>query len=69
MDLDKLKQAAREDLPITDQEHINQEAYKNQMDTKAKQGGSLANLLGIVGTGLGGTAGGTIGSIIGGLFS
>tara|TARA_Y100000782_G_scaffold108327_1_gene131744 strand:+ start:220 stop:651 length:432 start_codon:yes stop_codon:yes gene_type:complete len=31
MDLDKLKQAAREDLPITDQEHIDQEAYKNQM--------------------------------------
>jgi len=44
-------------------------AYKNQMDTKAKQGGSLANILGIVGTGIGGTAGGAIGNIIGGLFS
>tara|TARA_Y100001951_G_C11160931_1_gene194714 strand:- start:15 stop:446 length:432 start_codon:yes stop_codon:yes gene_type:complete len=31
MDLDKLKQAAREDLPITDQEHIDQECYRNQI--------------------------------------
>jgi len=44
-------------------------AYKNQMDTKAKQGGSLADILGIVGTGIGGSAGGAIGSVIGGLFS
>jgi hypothetical protein len=44
-------------------------AYTNQMDTKAKKGGSLANILGIVGTGLGGSAGGAIGSMIGGLFS
>jgi len=45
------------------------EAYKNQMDTKAKQGGSLADLLGIVGTGIGGPIGGKLGGIIGGLFS
>ena len=44
-------------------------AYKNQMDTEAQQGGSLANILGIVGTGIGGSAGGAIGSVIGGLFS
>jgi len=44
-------------------------AYENQMDTEAQQGGSLANILGIVGTGIGGSAGGAIGSVIGGLFS
>ena len=31
MDLDVLKRTAREDLPVTDQEHIDQESYKNQM--------------------------------------
>jgi len=45
------------------------DAYENQMDTEAQQGGSLANILGIVGTGIGGSAGGAIGSVIGGLFS
>jgi len=44
-------------------------AYKNQMDTKAKQGGSLADILGIVGTAMGGPTGGAIGSTIGSLFS
>ena len=31
MDLDTLKNTAREDLPVTDLEHIDQESYKNQM--------------------------------------
>ncbi len=31
MDLDVLKRTAKEDLPVTDQEHIDQESYKNQM--------------------------------------
>ena len=31
MDLETLKQIAKEDLPITDQEHIDQESFKNQM--------------------------------------
>ena len=36
MDLDVLKRTAREDLTVTDQEHIDQESYKNQM-IKQKQ--------------------------------
>ena len=42
MDLETLKNTAREDLPVTDQEHIDQESFKNQMikqkwlDFKAK---------------------------------
>ena len=31
MDLEVLKKTAREDLPITDLEHIDQESFKNQM--------------------------------------
>ena len=31
MNLDILKDTAREDLPVTDQEHIDQESYKNQL--------------------------------------
>ena len=31
MNLDILKETAREDLPITDQEHIDQESYKNKL--------------------------------------
>ena len=31
MNLDILKETAREDLPITDLEHIDQESYKNQL--------------------------------------
>ena len=30
MDLETLKKTAREDLPVTDQEHIDQESFKNQ---------------------------------------
>ncbi len=30
MDLETLKQTARKDLPITDEEKIDQESYKNQ---------------------------------------
>ena len=43
-------------------------AYQNQMATKQKTGTGVADVLGIVGTGIGGTAGGAIGNIIGGLF-
>ena len=31
MDLETLKRTAREDLPVTDLEHIDQESFKNQM--------------------------------------
>jgi hypothetical protein len=31
MDLDTLKRTAREDLPVNDLEHIDQESFKNQM--------------------------------------
>ena len=31
MDLETLKRTAREDLPLTDLEHIDQESFKNQM--------------------------------------
>ena len=31
MNLDQLKEEASHDLPITDQEHLDQEAYKNQI--------------------------------------
>ncbi len=44
-------------------------AYTNQMDTKAKTGGGLADVLGIAGTAMGGPVGGAIGSFVGGLFS
>ena len=44
-------------------------AYENQMATQQKTGTGLADILGIVGTGIGGSAGGAIGSVIGGLFS
>ena len=44
-------------------------AYENQMATKQKTGTGLADVLGIVGTGIGGPIGGTLGGIIGGLFS
>jgi hypothetical protein len=46
-----------------------QSAYTNQMDTKAKTGGGLADVLGIAGTAMGGPVGGAIGSFVGGLFS
>ena len=44
-------------------------AYENQMATKQKTGTGLAEILGIVGTGIGGPIGGKLGGIIGGLFS
>jgi len=31
MDLETLKRTAREDLPVSDHEHIDQESFKNQM--------------------------------------
>ena len=31
MNLDQLKEEASQDLPITDQEHLDQESYKNQI--------------------------------------
>ena len=31
MTLDELKEEAKKDLPITDQEHLDQEGYKNQV--------------------------------------
>ena len=46
-----------------------QTAYTNQMDTKAKTGGGLADVLGMAGTALGGPIGGMLGSVVGGLFS
>lgn len=46
-----------------------QSAYTNQMDTKAKTGGGLADVLGIAGGAIGGPVGGAIGSFVGGLFS
>ena len=43
-------------------------AYQNQMNTKAKTGGGLADILGMAGTAMGGPVGGMIGSAIGKLF-
>ena len=44
-------------------------AHKQQMAAQATQGSNLADILGIAGTAMGGTAGGAIGSVIGSLFS
>ena len=44
-------------------------AYQNQMNTKAKTGGGLADILGMAGTAMGGPVGGMIGSAVGSLFS
>ena len=55
-------------LPSGSQTNLG-EAYKQQMAAQATQGSNLADILGIAGTAMGGTAGGAIGSVIGSLFS
>ena len=44
-------------------------AYTNQMNTKAKTGGGLADILGMAGNAIAPGIGGFLGKAVGGLFS